>query len=207
MNFDDVQYKVIRSALDKQAVKLMQWQFELKVRAMYFEHNVKEEDYRFGDKETPYAFGLYGNTISEGLLELLRPIMEQHIGKKLFPTYSLIRRYFNKSVLTRHLDRPSCQYSATFALEADRDPWPIWVEDLQGRQIEVKLNPGDMMIYRGDIRPHWRDEYTGKKHTQIFLHYVDANGPYAAYKYDTRWHLATEGFTYEKVERRAKGIL
>lgn len=207
MNFEDTQYTIVRQAVQQQTVKLMQWQFELMVRAMYFEHNVKEEDYRFGDEETPYAFGRYGPYLSEGLLELLRPSMEKHTGKKLLPTYSLIRRYFNKSELKVHLDRPSCEYSATFALEADRDPWPIWITDTQGRDVEVKLNPGDMMIYKGCVRPHWRPVYEGKRHTQIFLHYVDANGPYANYKYDTRWHLATEGFSYQKVERRAKGIL
>lgn len=207
MNFDDIQYKIIRGAIQQQTVKLVQRQVELMFNAMYFEHNVKEQDYHFGDDSTPFAAGRYGSVITEGLLELLQPTMEQHTGKKLFPTYSLVRTYFNKSTLHNHLDRPSCQYSATLALRADRDPWPIWLTDTEGKNIKVALDPGDMLIYRGDLRPHWREEYQGKKHTQIFLHYVDANGPYASYKFDTRRLLATEGFSYEKVERRAKGIL
>jgi hypothetical protein len=53
----------------------------------------------------------------------------------------------------------------------------------------VELSPGDLVIYRGCDLAHWRETFSIKEdawHVQGFFHYVDANGPYASYKYDGR---------------------
>ena len=36
---------------------------------------------------------------------------------------------------------------------------------------KVILNPGDMLVYKGNILEHWRDEFTGDHCVQAFLHY------------------------------------
>ena len=41
----------------------------------------------------------------------------------------------------------------------------------KSKGIEVNLNPGDMLVYRGDLLEHWREEYTGNYCVQVFLHY------------------------------------
>jgi hypothetical protein len=43
-----------------------------------------------------------------------------------------------------------------------------------------------MLVYNGTELNHWREEYQGSEQMQCFLHFVDANGPYADYKYDNR---------------------
>ena len=36
-----------------------------------------------------------------------------------------------------------------------------------------------MLLYRGCDIPHWRPVYKGEWQAQVFVHYVDADGPYA----------------------------
>jgi len=64
---------------------------------------------------------------------------------------------------------------------SDNTPWPIYIE---GTPLE--MNPGDAVLYLGCDLEHWREEFKGDWHSQIFLHYVDANGPYKNYTNDQR---------------------
>ena len=53
--------------------------------------------------------------------------------------------------------------------------------------VEVKLKPGDMLMYRGCELEHWRDAFEGSDCGQVFLHYNDANGKDAkTNKFDKR---------------------
>ena len=40
--------------------------------------------------------------------------------------------------------------------------------------IKVNLKPGDMLVYRGNLLEHWREEFDGKDCGQVFLHYNNA---------------------------------
>jgi len=98
--------------------------------------------------------------------------MEKHIGMKLSETYSYARIYKKGDVLTRHIDRYSCEVSTTLNLGGD--PWPIYLDPTGKRGqagIKVILEPGDMLIYSGCDLEHWREEFTGKDCGQVFLHY------------------------------------
>ena len=56
--------------------------------------------------------------------------------------------------------------------------------------VEIVLNPGDMLVYRGCDLEHWRDEFNSDDCTQVFLHYNDANSVNAlSNKFDGRFHL------------------
>ena len=35
----------------------------------------------------------------------------------------------------------------------------------------MKLNPGDMLIYKGNELEHWREPFEGDHCAQVFLHY------------------------------------
>jgi hypothetical protein len=53
------------------------------------------------------------------------------------------------------------------------------------------MDVGDAIIYKGQEKVHWREPYKeGKWQAQVFLHYVDANGPNAEWKYDKRPKLS-----------------
>ena len=105
----------------------------------------------------------------------------------LYPTYSYGRIYGHQSVLERHTDRPSGEYGVTCCIEK-KDNWPIHFE-IDGKVQSYELNVGDICIYKGIEYPHWREPYTGNRHIQVFLMYVDANGEHSSWKYDKRQYL------------------
>jgi len=170
------------------------------------------------DKQVPGAPSMYADPLMESLMELVLPYVEQLTSRKLFPTYSYYRIYRQGDVLRPHIDRPSCEISFSICLGYDVSnvvdnnyQWPIFVdnsrdyrrhesesrkEPLPGEGQAVLLSPGDCVIYRGCELRHWRNAFAGNYQTQAFIHYVDQNGPYAKYKFDTRPML---GATADKI--------
>jgi hypothetical protein len=152
------------------------------------------------DIQCPKSEAIHGTVIFDKLLEDLTPHFEQASGLKLFPTYSYARLYNNQGEeLKVHKDRPACEISASLTLDFEGDVWPIFMganED-KSEATEVKMDIGDAVMYRGCDIYHWREAYKeGKWQAQVFLHYVDQNGPYAEWKYDKRESLGlskTEG--------------
>ena len=160
------------------------------------------------DKQVPGTPSIYADPLMETLMELALPQVEQLTNLKLFPTYSYFRIYKNGDVLRPHIDRPSCEISFTICLGYDvsnlNDPdykWPIFVDNrkdfrhfdaearrpaISGEGVPLVLSPGDCVIYRGCEARHWREAFHGNYQAQAFIHYVDQNGPYTKYKFDTR---------------------
>ena len=91
--------------------------------------------------------------------------------------------------MKKHVDRPACEISATLCIKKKED-WPITLQSNE-KEISIELEEGDMIVYNGLNIPHWRDAYTGDRHYQIFLHYVDENGPNKDQYLDSRPGLCT----------------
>lgn len=145
------------------------------------------------DDQCPLSEAIHGAPVFDSLLEQLVPNFEVACGKKLYPTYAYARLYQPGEELAIHTDRPSCEISATLTLGYEGDIWPIYMGHNEDKSdaTEVKLEVGDAVLYRGCDVYHWREKYTqGKWLAQVFLHYVDADGPYAEHKYDKRGRLA-----------------
>ena len=145
------------------------------------------------DEQCPKSEAIHGTVTFDKLLEDLTPHFEQASGLKLFPTYSYARLYNSQDEeLKIHRDRPACEISATLTLDFEGDVWPIFMgtnED-KSEATEVKMEIGDAVMYRGCDIYHWREAYKeGKWQAQVFLHYVDQNGPHAEWKYDKRESL------------------
>jgi len=129
------------------------------------------------------------------------------IGKKLYPTYTYARIYGAGQQMIAHKDRPSCEYSATLTLgHSTPKPWPIYFGPeeesiLAGPSTELFLEQNEMVVYSGCKLTHWRlpwNNATGMDwQVQVFLHYVDANGPYADHKFDRRPALGLPDSTKE----------
>lgn len=138
------------------------------------------------DSMVPGTPSMYSDTLMETLLGMAHPMVEAATGLRLFPTYSYFRVYKHGDVLVRHTDRPSCEISVTLTLgfEADR-PWSMWFREGE-LQTSVEMEPGDAIVYRGIEVHHWRNAFEGTRHAQVFLHYVDQNGPYAEWRFDKR---------------------
>lgn len=160
-------------------------------KLLCFQNNVKPSDYTFSDPQTPTSFAYYSTLTTETLLETMTEQMEKIVNRSLFPCYSYLRIYYKDSTLAKHTDRPSCEYSATICITIDAEPWDIWFETKDGIEKQIFLQPGDMIVYKGTELKHWRNKYEHNEQIQVFLHYVDAYGTYADYKYDKRRMLAT----------------
>jgi hypothetical protein len=164
------------------------------------------------DSQIPGTHSVYGDTLMETLMHFMHPHMEANTGLSLFPTYAYYRVYRPGDELLRHKDRESCEISTTVCLgfkyitnqtnynwgmyvDRESDTDVNFTEDAKGYQSlnrpgkELTLNPGDIIVYRGCEIEHWRDKFEveeGSYLVQAFLHYVDANGPNASFKYDKR---------------------
>jgi hypothetical protein len=151
------------------------------------------------DEQCPKSEAIHGTVTFDKLLEDLTPHFEQASGLKLFPTYSYARLYNAQGEeLKVHRDRPACEISASLTLDFEGDVWPIFMganED-KSEATEVKMDIGDAVMYRGCDIYHWREAYKeGKWQAQVFLHYVDQNGPHAEWKYDKRKSLGLSNTT------------
>ena len=190
MSFQENLYEVVRGAIQPQTLELLDIEFELLKRVTYLKGGQSEENkFMFGDSQVTNSFAHYAAPCFEALSVQLLPMMEQITGKQLYNTYTYARIYYNGAIMTEHTDRPSCEFSTTVNISIDQEPWEIWFDNLKGDRFPISLNPGDLIVYKGDILPHWRDEYKGERQTQAFLHYVDKFGKYRDYKFDHRPYL------------------
>lgn len=138
------------------------------------------------DAQCPKSYAFYGAPFFNRLLVDLLPIVETISGKQLYPTYSYARLYKPFEVLAAHTDRPACEISVTLTLGFEGDVWPIFMGDAAGTNAsKIEMDVGDAVVYMGIEIPHWRGSYTeGKWQAQVFLHYVDADGPHKEWKFD-----------------------
>jgi hypothetical protein len=138
------------------------------------------------DQQVPEAPAAYGDPIMEMLLQRMLPVVEQATGVKVFPTYSYFRVYRLGDELARHTDREACEVSMSISLGPHPiTPWPLWIEGPCGVRA-CELAPGDAVLYRGIDCAHWREPFVGEFAAQVFLHYVDQEGPNQAWKHDKR---------------------
>lgn len=169
----DFKYKKIKNFLTKKESVLLGGYAEL-----YHRHNNKE----FEDKQSNINdTAVYGDKLMDTLLCAKKKDLEKIVGKKLLPTYSYFRVYTKYAHLKKHTDRPSCEISVTINVASCGVKWPIFMD---GTPIDLK--PGDAAVYLGQKVEHERKEFLGDFQSQVFLHYVDANGPHKEYYRDKR---------------------
>ena len=148
------------------------------------------------DDQCPVSEAIHGTPTFDKLLEDLLPHFEKVCGKRLYPTYSYARLYKPGEELKKHTDRPACEISATVTLGFEGNSWSIY---MAGNKIDMQV--GDAVLYRGMDVEHWREKYTeGQWQAQVFLHYVDADGPYTEWKYDKRNQLGISTITNKQVQ-------
>jgi hypothetical protein len=185
MTFKTKGYEIHKGAIDSNLASFIALQFKMV-------HNIvslTDKNNLVGDDAVPNSFSYYSPLCFETLSLHLQSKIEKITGSFLYPTYSYGRIYYKHSDLKRHIDRPSSEVGVTLTLETDGTPWNIGFKDLNGDEVLVDLKVGDMCVYQGSKVEHWRDLYTGNKHIQAFLFYVDVNGQWKDHKYDKRLYL------------------
>ena len=216
MFFKKNNYCIVKNSISKELANFCHDYYVLKSKV--YETMVKEnyispinEDWGTNkDKQVMNAYSSYADIVMETILLKVKPVVEKNTGIKLNENYSYTRMYKKGNFLSRHLDRLSCEISTTLNLGGDI--WPIFLDPTgekavlkytwtdQGmvsvikpnsqKGIKVILEPGDMLIYKGDILEHWREPLKGEYCVQVFLHYNSVNKKEAKNnKFDGRPHL------------------
>lgn len=172
----------------------------------YFNNRFDKYEYIPEELQVNGSLARYNIPTYRELHFLVKKEVEKILGMDLHPTYFYDRFYFVGQQLKRHSDRAACEISVTLQISSNRsedEPWPIWFERPDGSESYVLMKDGDATIYKGCEREHWRDELPSRYnkietalrkmkgmsddtyHHQIFLHYVDANGPFCHLSGDT----------------------
>ena len=136
----------------------------------------------FDDPQAIGCFSMYSDTFMETILRRSLPKIQEITGYELLPTYSYWRLYQKGNELKDHIDRESCEISATLCIGYDSHySWPMFV----GNKSLI-TEPGDIILYKGAELNHYRKPFEGRYHAQTFLHYVDKYGKYKQYNCDSR---------------------
>ena len=183
IEFQNEYCAVVRGFLDETTTKTLSLYMENKLNSK----NWDEREEKFCYENSPSQYSCYADPLAEVVLVSSIDQIEEVVGTKVFPTYSFSRIYVKGDELTPHVDRPSCEISATVNLGNVNGLWPIWMKAPNKETLKVELNPGDAVIYRGCEVLHWRDKMVDQDATvQFMLHYVRQDGPNAEYKFDKR---------------------
>lgn len=178
-DFDTRRYAVARGVFDADQMALFSTYALLQQRYPKY----------YAPESMTASLGRYADAFGETLLLAAKPAVERASRRELLPCYSFLRIYRQGSGLAKHVDRPSCEISASMTIGFDAPAvWPLCLES-NGEVRAVDLAPGDLLVYKGAELPHWRDRFTGQYWVQLFLHYVDAHGDYTAYKFDGRGYI------------------
>lgn len=166
------------AAVDYKLIKCFFTKEELPILQKYCFNKLDEsKDYHLDEQSFSPAW--YNDPLINSLLDVKLPKVEFESNLKLFPTYAYWRYYVFGGTLTKHTDRPACEISITACIKK-YDNWPIIVE---GTSFE--LGEGDAILYAGCDQKHWRQGiYKGEGIAQVFLHYVNQNGPNKDHAYD-----------------------
>ena len=207
-------YKVIKNAVSYELANFCLNYFLLKRDAVEFmyKNNIHAESSLLGtwkDKQIPNTYSHYADFVMETLLVKMLPVMKEHTGLDLIPTYSYARAYKKGDILKRHKDRPSCEISTTLNLGGDK--WSIFIDPTGSDNVideyknihksdapkgdKLVLDVGDMLVYSGCDLEHWREPFEGDICGQVFLHYNHLNGKYSdKNKFDGRPMLGLPSF-------------
>ena len=204
MNYKDHCCEIVREAIPYELANFIYNYILLKRDAVewMYKNNAIQENSLFGtwkDQQIPNTYSHYADMVMETLLMKLLPKMREVTGLNLIPCYAYTRVYKKGDVLTRHLDRASCERSCT--IHFGGEPWEIFIDPTKQntvtntiqhsthqeavvkpgapKGISLIMKPGDMLAYWGTHMEHWREPFEGTNHAQAFLHYNDADGPFA----------------------------
>ena len=177
-------YHVVRNILDQQTINLVKYSMLIMKNTQYYVNKVPIDNHSAFADGNPVdhdCWGTYASPVTEALLLECLPVAEKAFDVKLHPAFSFCRIYWTGSDMFKHKDRPSCEYSISLNISNDPEPWPIYFEG-----EPVVLHPGDGVLYEGCKAEHWRETFTGREQFQVFLHYINQNGPFASEALDGR---------------------
>ncbi len=129
----------------------------------------------------------------------LTPVMAELTKREVIPTYAYFRVYREGDVCWVHSDRFACEHSLSLTLAySDGKPWSFEIGRdrlTQVRPVEttfhedahnaIDMQVGDAILYQGVHYRHGRvTPNPNRWSAHMFLHWVDAYGPYRNEAFD-----------------------
>jgi len=169
-----VNYKVIKNFFNREELNILQ----------KYCYNKLDDNKDYTIDPQSFSPAWYKDPLMNALLDTKLPLVEKESNLKLFPTYAYWRYYIYGASLKKHVDRKSCEISATACIKK-YDNWPLNIED-----ETMELDEGDALLYAGCEHLHGRPgTYKGEGMAQVFLHYVNQNGQNKNHAYDKQVKL------------------
>jgi len=160
------------------------------------------------------AFEVYGHHYKPMLYFLwgLTPAVSAVVGPKLLPTYDYFRIYRQEDLCRVHFDRHSCEHSLSLTLDySDGETWDLQLgktrhpepssrvdEDFGAEpHVSLSMNVGDAVLYQGVHHRHGRTTPNPNAWSaHLFLHWVDAEGPYRDHAFDGQLEPSPVNFSF-----------
>lgn len=135
------------------------------------------DDFISSDNPRTYPSLLYHNeAFNQKLMSDLHAAHETWSGLKLKKAACYgIRVYQSGSFLYNHVDRAATHIvSSTICVDHRlNSPWPLYIEDHDGRAHEISVEPGEMVFFEGAKLKHGRPyALDGEYYANIFVHYT-----------------------------------
>ena len=110
----------------------------------------------------------------------LKMAHEEWSGMKLAPSACYgFRVYQRGCYLHNHVDRTQTHIiSSTICVDHRLDePWPLYIEDIEGKACQIDMRPGELVFYEGARLPHGRPwPLKGRYYVGMFVHYRPLGG-------------------------------
>lgn len=216
-NLEKDGFKVIRGFFDPEYIQILQTYLDLKYRVFKEDPKLRESSLASRSKgDVVDSLMIYADTLTETTSLLYGESLCQALNINLSPTYSFLRIYEKGGILDPHVDRPACEISVTcpvtisdekastiyvsnYRVNYLTEPTRLSLEEIKrrGDYTRVDLLPGDIMVYGGNDRYHWREELTSDYLIQFFMHFIQTDGRYADQVFDKRPYM---GFPSEKLK-------
>lgn len=167
----DYKFKLIRNYVSQETLNIL-------TNYCFIKHQNNQSN--FEPSNDNFVTWQYVDPIMESIMGYKLTTLEKETGLNLIPTYTVWRAYTYGNHLPKHKDRAACEISVTLNIGSDK-PWPIFMD---GKCFT--LNQGDAVVYLGREVEHWREPYDGDYSFNVFMHYVNAEGPCAHWAFDKR---------------------
>jgi|TARA_B100000029_G_scaffold12301_1_gene13040 hypothetical protein len=200
-------FHIIKGAVSEQTCKVIAKSFRITRDGVLFPHH--EQKVR-GDDIVENSFSWYAPLCFEALADqVVKGIVETTMGVELYNAYSYGRSSYHGAVLPRHRDRAASDYAVSCLIDTDCT-WPLYFK-IDGEEVEVRQEIGDMVIYNGNTIEHWREPFEGTEQLSAFMFYVKdkmrefEGRPLQGMPYNPQWDPNTIEQTLENL-RAAHGV-
>jgi len=133
--------------------------------------------------------------VNPRVLDALLPLHEEWSGLRLRGTACYGPRIYQRgSYLYNHVDRAATHIvSGTLCIDSRlEEPWPLYIEDCDGKAHEVEIEPGELVFFEGARLRHGRPwPLRGDFYVSMFVHYAPPG--WEIETDDIRGHLLEKG--------------